>query len=288
MDTGPMDTQATDPLSEMLKLVKLDAAAFRRVRVADQSGQRSPPLPGESLPLAYYFVAEGALDLHLAGCAPRRVAAGQAAVVVAPRAHAVCAVQGQPADGVIGGSFVIDRRLARPLLVRIPDLIVVGMRENCWAESALRCTLGPQPGDAGAQAVVTKLAEALLGETLRRHFCQCAPAGAAPVLDRIVSTCLALIHERPGQRWTVESLAREAHASRSVLAERFTQSVGMPPVAYLARLRMALASQYLRSASLSVARVAEAVGYETETAFSRAFRREFGLPPAAWRRAQQA
>jgi AraC-like DNA-binding protein len=92
------------------------------------------------------------------------------------------------------------------------------------------------------------------------------------------------MHEAPARPWTVESLAREVGASRSVLAERFTHFVGQSPMQYLGRWRMALATNYLRRSSLSLASIAEEVGYESDATFSRAFRREFQMPPAAWRR----
>ena len=101
----------------------------------------------------------------------------------------------------------------------------------------------------------------------------------------MVGRCLSLMHERPSHPWTVEALAREVGVSRSVLAERFVHFVGQPPIQYLAKWRMALAAHYLQRTSLPVARIADEVGYETDAAFNRAFRREYGTPPATWRRA---
>ena len=92
------------------------------------------------------------------------------------------------------------------------------------------------------------------------------------------------MYDRPADKWTLERLAREANTSRSVLVERFTRLVGRPPMSYLTRWRMALAAELLHDSTLAMTRIAEEVGYETDTAFSRAFRREFGKPPAAWRR----
>jgi AraC family transcriptional regulator, alkane utilization regulator len=96
---------------------------------------------------------------------------------------------------------------------------------------------------------------------------------------------LALMHGEPGRAWTVDELAREVALSRSGLAERFAALVGEPPMQYLMRWRLALAAQMLRSGQEAVIRIAERNGYESEAAFSRAFKREFGMPPAAWRRA---
>jgi AraC-like DNA-binding protein len=93
------------------------------------------------------------------------------------------------------------------------------------------------------------------------------------------------MHGEPGRAWTVDEMAREVALSRSALAERFTALVGEPPIQYLMRWRLALAAQTLRSGMDAIARVAERSGYESEAAFSRAFKREFGMPPAAWRKA---
>ena len=99
--------------------------------------------------------------------------------------------------------------------------------------------------------------------------------------DAHVGRALALLHGEPGRAWTVDELAREVALSRSALAERFAALVGEPPMQYLTRWRLALAAQALRSGSEASSRVAERSGYESEAAFSRAFKREFGMPPAA-------
>ena len=96
------------------------------------------------------------------------------------------------------------------------------------------------------------------------------------------------MHQRPAQAWTLEELARRAGTSRSVLAERFQQLVGSSPMQYLTQWRMLLAANLLSRSNAPLARIAEDVGYQTDTAFSRAFRREYGTPPAAWRRKQSA
>ncbi|MNI69835.1 Exoenzyme S synthesis regulatory protein ExsA [compost metagenome] len=108
----------------------------------------------------------------------------------------------------------------------------------------------------------------------------------AGVSDRIVGAALNALHKKPCHTWTLEELARTAGTSRSVLAERFQQMVGVSPMQYLTQWRMLLAANLLRSSNSSLLRIAEEVGYQTDTAFSRAFRREYGAPPAAWRRGQ--
>jgi AraC-like DNA-binding protein len=104
--------------------------------------------------------------------------------------------------------------------------------------------------------------------------------------DRIVGPALNAIHSRPAHAWTLEELARDAGTSRSVLAERFQNLVGSSPMQYLTQWRMLLAASLLRRSNAPLARIAEDVGYRTDTAFSRAFRRAYGSPPASWRRSQ--
>ena len=104
----------------------------------------------------------------------------------------------------------------------------------------------------------------------------------------IVGAALNALHARPAQAWTLEELARAAGTSRSVLAERFQHLVGSSPMQYLTQWRMLLAANLLSGSNAPLARIAEDVGYQTDTAFSRAFRREYGTPPAAWRRRHTA
>ena len=135
--------------------------------------------------------------------------------------------------------------------------------------------------------VLAKLAEVLFIEVLRLHMNEQGDGRTgwlAGVNDRIVGAALKAIHSAPAQAWTLETLARSANTSRSVLAERFQQLVGSSPMHYLAQWRMLLASHLLCRSNAPLARIADEVGYQTDTAFSRAFRREFGQPPAAWRR----
>jgi len=110
----------------------------------------------------------------------------------------------------------------------------------------------------------------------------------AGVGDRIVGAALNALHKEPARSWTLDDLARTAGTSRSVLAERFAQLVGTTPMQYLTQWRMLLAANLLARSTAPLARIAEDVGYQTDTAFSRAFRREYGAPPAAWRRTQAA
>jgi AraC-like DNA-binding protein len=135
--------------------------------------------------------------------------------------------------------------------------------------------------------VLARLSEVLFAEAIRHYMDELPPGDSgwlAALRDRHVGRALALLHEQPAQPWTVEVLARKVGLSRSVLAQRFNALIGVPPIQYLARWRASLAATQLKESRHSILRIATDVGYESEAAFSRAFKREFGLPPAAWRR----
>ena len=143
----------------------------------------------------------------------------------------------------------------------------------------------------GSREMLGRMMEVLFLEMLRRHV-ERQPAGAVGWLgalaDPIASRVLRLIHAEPMRDWTVELLAAEVGTSRTVLAERFKAILGQPPMQYLAGWRLQLASTMLREGSRSVAEVACEVGYESEAAFSRAFKRRLGAPPGLWRQNQTA
>ncbi len=179
-------------------------------------------------------------------------------------------------------------RAGLPPLLRVN---VRGSNAGDWLEASVRYALANArsqwPGGAGALA---KLAEVLIVEVLRLYMNENSEGHTGWLValsDRIVGAALTALHERPAQAWTLKELARAAGASRSVLAERFQQMVGSSPIQYLTQWRMTLAADLLLCCgNLPLAQVAEQVGYQTDTAFSRAFRRQFGAQPSAWRRRQ--
>ena len=134
---------------------------------------------------------------------------------------------------------------------------------------------------------LAKLAELLFFEAVRRYFAlhpQSRRAAVAGMHDAFVGRALALLHKRMYEHWTTESLAREIGLCRSSFADRFTRSVGEPPMRYLAHRRLEQASMRLLESSVAITRIAYESGYESESAFNRAFRRMYGAPPASWRR----
>jgi AraC-like DNA-binding protein len=135
--------------------------------------------------------------------------------------------------------------------------------------------------------VLARLSELVFVEALRRYTASLPPERTgwfAGLRDRHVGRALALLHGEPQRAWTVDELAERVGLSRSALASRFAELLGEPPIQYLTRWRLQLAAQLMRTTRRPIAAVAEEIGYESEAAFNRAFKREFGVPPAAWRR----
>jgi transcriptional regulator GlxA family with amidase domain len=156
-----------------------------------------------------------------------------------------------------------------------------------WLENSIRFSVGEVDASrAGSEAVLAKLSEALFVETLRRYIGRLPEnqtGWLAGARDAEVGKALALMHRQPAHCWTIAELAKQAGVSRSALAERFRHFLGEPPMTYLTRWRLQLGAQMLSSNSHSVAQIAAEVGYESEAAFNRAFKREFNLPPARFR-----
>lgn len=191
----------------------------------------------------------------------------------------------------ICGYIGCERQAARLFLAGLPPVFKVNISREAsgeWIASSIRY-LASERGStrAGRSALLAKLAEALFIETLRQYLAELPPERTgwlAAARDPAVGRALAAIHREPAQAWTVAELAKQAGVSRSVFAGRFNHYLGEAPLAYLARWRIQLGARLLETTQDSVLQVAQKVGYESEAAFNRAFRREFDLPPARYRR----
>jgi AraC-like DNA-binding protein len=189
------------------------------------------------------------------------------------------------------GYLALSRSVFRPLFESLPRVLRIPMGDGPAAallrdlfRAGVRESADLRPG---AGSTLAKLAELLFVEALRRYIEGLPPGGngwLAGVRDPQIGRALGLLHADPVRAWTVDELARETALSRSGLAERFTALVGESPMQYLTRWRLALAAQMLRAGREPILRIAERSGYDSEAAFNRAFKREFGAPPAAWRR----
>ena len=199
--------------------------------------------------------------------------------------------QGGARTRVVCGFLASDDALTNPLLSSLPRIFKVDMRgdpRSAWLESSLKYAVAEAAESrAGSSIVLARLSELLFVEAVRRcidSLPEDRTGWLAGVRDRFVGRALSLLHARPAHGWTVDELAQKAGLSRSALAQRFTDLVGQPVMQYLASWRLQIAAQEMLSGGKSLAEVAEQVGYESEAAFNRAFKREFGMPPAGWRK----
>jgi AraC-like DNA-binding protein len=181
------------------------------------------------------------------------------------------------------------------LIERLPRLLTLAVRDattRAWIESSLGLAASELAANrAGAQTMLSKLSELLFAEAVRDYVASLPDSERgwlAALRDVHVGRALALLHERPAAEWRVDDLARRVGLSRSAFTDRFVALLGEPPIRYLARWRMQLALELLRDPARSVAEVAAAVGYDSEAAFSRAFKRALGVAPAAWRSGERA
>ena len=181
------------------------------------------------------------------------------------------------------------------LLASLPSLMVIRVSEapgGEWFTHAFNYAASNLAGgDPGAATVMSKMSELLFVETVRRHLASLPveqKGWLAGLRDPAIGRALTLMHARLNHEWTAEALAAEVGMSRSAFADRFTSLIGAPPMRYLTNWRMQVAAGKLRESRQSISQIAFDVGYDSEAAFTRAFRREMGQPPATWRKRMQA
>jgi AraC-like DNA-binding protein len=232
-------------------------------------------------------------DLHVFGSARELAPIGAGELIRPPQALGVARIvhgggggRTRMVCGFLGGNSQLH-----PLLASLPAVMLVDVASLPGGDWMGRTfTYAAQTlaqGDPGAATVMAKTSELLFVEAVRRYLAQLAPEETgwlAGLRDPAIGRALSLMHARLNEDWTAEALARQVNLSRSAFADRFTTLIGAPPMRYLLNWRMQVASQKLRETRETIAQIAFAVGYESEAAFTRAFRREFGAPPAAWRK----
>ncbi len=277
-------------------------------------------LPGAAHLIAYHVITEGRCFANIVGEEPIEIEAGEVIVFTKSDPHVLSSSPGMSAlrvvaldaldaaaagqlpffinyggDGPVSaklvcGYLVCDSQPFNPLLENLPPVIKVGGKEGDdanWLSQFIRvATLEAANKRAGGESVLAKLSELMFIEVVRRHLEALSPEEAgwlAGLRDPFVGKALSLMHSKPARNWTIEELAKEVGLSRSVLAERFADLVGMPPMHYLAKWRMQIASGLLSNGNTNMAGTAAEVGYGSEAAFSRAFKKMVGIPPSAWR-----
>jgi pimeloyl-ACP methyl ester carboxylesterase/AraC-like DNA-binding protein len=203
--------------------------------------------------------------------------------------HHVACGNGTDTTEVWCGFLGTQKSNAHPLLQSLPSVLKVNLRgvEEEWIEASMRYVAEQVP----SAEVVGRLAESFIAQAIR-DYVEALPPGEggwlAGLADPAVARALAVIHQRYAEDLDVETLAREAGVSRTVLGERFVELLGEPPMRYCALWRMRVAANMLRDGRHNSANVGYAVGFNSEAAFNRAFKREFGEPPAAWRKRVEA
>jgi AraC-like DNA-binding protein len=314
-----------DALSDLLRVVRLSGGVFLTAEfsapfsVASQVSKEDCRIvlaePARVIP--FHYVISGRLMLQIDGQPP--VEAGGGAIVLLPHndLHSLtsdCALKPVSPDKLIetdsggglariryGGGGEITRIICgfvgsesdcNPLIDALPAILVLdlnGKAASDWIASSFRYAAQElAAARAGSSTVLAKLSELMFVEAVRCYL-EDLPVDQrgwlAGLRDPAVGRALALLHTELARPWTAEELAREVFLSRSVFADRFTALVGIPPITYLTRWRMQVAAQWLRESRRSIAQISEDVGYESDIAFARAFKREFSVSPARWRKA---
>ena len=195
---------------------------------------------------------------------------------------------------IVCGFLECDELLFHPILRHLPALLrvdPVATPAGDWLAGTMRHTAAESAARApGSRSMLSRLTELMFAEVLRNHMKGLSADDAgwfAACNDPVVGGALKLLHATPMRDWSVETLAHQVGVSRTVLAERFKRLLEQPPMQYLARWRMQLAAQQLKAGDAPIKTLADRAGYESEASFSRAFKRQFGLAPAAWRRQVQ-
>jgi AraC-like DNA-binding protein len=327
-----------DPLSDVLRSVRLRGAVFYYVNFGGEWAAETPAspllaralMPGADHMLAYHLMARGEGWAATDGEAPVRLAPGD--IVMFPRGdgHVISSAPGLhakedqsdwrfttrndpkpitvayhrgvlrpgspgPADEagsvVVCGFVACDMKPFNPLINALPRLMHLRSGDlGPWTVQLLdQAVAESREHRAGSAAVLERASEFVFVDAARRYLDSLEPGSAGwlgALRERYVGQAITLMHERPADPWTVEELGRQVGLSRSALHERFVELTGQAPMQYLTHWRMQLGAGLLRRGQSKVAAVAQEVGYDSEAAFARAFKRLVGQPPGAWRRAQ--
>jgi len=269
--------------------------------------------------IPYHYVAEGELELAVENEPVIPLKAGEIAIVPRNDFHRMGSDVAQPPvpaqevivppEGcglfsirhgkggaptrMICGFLGCDRESGNAVVAMLPTVMKIGVEEIGpaeWIRTTLEYAAGEIAlGRPGSETVLAKLSELLFVEAVRRYVTTMPKdqtGWLAGLADPVVAHVLALLHGDISRDWGLEELARRSGVSRTILAERFANTVGMAPIQYLSQWRMQVAAHELRTSRESLIRIAEKVGYESEAAFSRAFKKAFGTAPATWRRAE--
>lgn len=278
-----------------------------------------PSLGPASHLMTYHYILDGELRIRVDDPDEKMQTIGRGEVVILPRNDphligsdlAIPAVSGENlvsrpigpglysirygGDGekteMICGFIGYAGAEANPLITMLPRLLKFNVEQGPaadWIRSTFQYAAAEVgAGRPGSQTVLAKLSELLFVETVRRYvesLPQSHTGWLAGLREPHLAKALALLHGDIRRPWTVDDLGREVGLSRSALSDRFLRLIGVPPINYLTNWRMQVAAAKVRGTNATLAQVAQDVGYESEAAFSRAFKKAFGMAPGTWRR----
>lgn len=310
-----------DMLSDILTRLSLRGTLYFRTSFTEPWGVRVPAFRDVA---RFHFTHRGEALVHITGVpAPIHLAQGDLIVIPHGNAHVLsCRYTGPddalPLDDIliksgfpghgtlvwggeesrrdtqlICGHFALAEGSRHIIFERLPPYIHLrgyGEEAGPWLEATLK-VIGAEAGGSrlGGDLIALKMSEAIFAQAIRAHIEQASTkdCGVAAFADPHLSRALAAFHRAPTADWSVAALAREAGLSRTGFAERFAARIGVTPMGYVTSWRMQIAREALATRGLSVAEAAEVSGYASESAFSRVFRKEIGLPPAAFRQTSQ-
>jgi AraC-like DNA-binding protein len=303
-----------DPLGEALHFLRMSGVFYCRSEFTAPWGLA---LPAMQDCLMFHVVTSGRCWLEVAGAEPRLLQPGDFALVPHGKGHLLTSEPGTPADGLfdlpreevsdrfeilrhgqggaathlVCGAVRFDHPAARHLVTLLPKMIAIEASNSPhmdWMQSTLRFMAAEaRELRPGGETVITRLADILVIQAIRAWMEQdpAAQTGWLGALqDKQIGRAIALIHRDPARAWTLASLASEVAMSRSAFAARFTELVGVSAMHYVARWRMHVALTWLKEQDIALGDLAGRLGYQSEAAFSRAFKRFMGVAPGAVRR----
>jgi len=303
-----------DPLGEALHTMRMNGVFYTRSEFTAPWGLELPPMPGV---LMFHVVTSGRCWLEIDGSEPRPLRLGDLALVPHGEGHRLVSEPGTPSDdlfdlpreqlsdryeilragsggeptNMICGAVRFDHPSARELLGLLPKTIAVeawSSPHGEWIQSTLRLMAAEaRELRPGGETIITRLADILVIQIIRSWIDDNPNAGHGwlhAMRDPQVGGAILLMHRSPSRPWTVASLAAEVAMSRSAFSARFKTYVGESPLQYLTRWRMNVAAIRLEESDIGIPELAEDLGYRSEAAFSRAFKRVNGIPPGAARR----
>ena len=303
----------TDPLSELLLPVRVRSSLYCRSEFSAPWGFAVEARPSTT----FHLVLEGDGWLEVAdGSAPRYLQAGD--LVLLPRGHAhqlrdrpgssaplltdllrtnppskgvLRHGGGGPRTHILCGRYSLEAPGPVPLLAALPAVVhlrAAAPENQDWLPAIIKLLRREVQSDApGTDAVIARLSEVLITQALRACLLRLdglRPDSVGGLKDQKIAAALRLIREQPGRDWTITELASAVAMSRSAFAAGFERLIGRPPMRFIANYRLSRAAQYLRGTPATLLEIAQDTGYETEASLSRAFKREFGLAPGAYRR----